>query len=275
LGKKERNFIMYKIIAIDIDDTLLNDEHEVSPGTRAAIAEAAAQGTLVTLATGRMYASARKLAKQIELNVPLITYQGALVKNLMDDKVWYERFVPQGAALLIDEYARANGLHLQLYWDDRLFAREINDKVNSYSKLSKIPYEVEPDFAKLLNQPLPKMLLIDEPAKLDEIAPELREMVGADVHMTKSKPNFLEFMHAQGTKGCALQHLAAALDCDMAEVIAIGDSWNDREMLEVAGLGVAMGNSVPQLKEIADYVTLSNNEDGIKHVIDKFVFGRT
>jgi Cof subfamily protein (haloacid dehalogenase superfamily) len=265
---------MYKIIAIDIDDTLLNDEREVSPGTRAAIAEAAAQGVLVTLATGRMYASARNLAKQIELNVPLITYQGALVKNLMDDKIWYERFVPQDAALRIDEYVRENGLHLQLYWDDRLFAREDNDKVKDYSELSKIPYEIESDFSNLLKKPLPKMLLIDEPAKLDAIASELRQVAGDDVHMTKSKPNFLEFMHREGTKGCALQHLAATLGCDMSQVMAIGDSWNDREMLEVAGLGVAMGNSVPQLKEIADFVTLSNNEDGIKHVIDKFVLGR-
>ena len=89
--------------------------------------------------------------------------------------------------------------------------------------------------------------------------------------MTKSKANFLEFMNPEGTKGHALEHLAAHYGYQMSEVIAIGDSWNDREMLQKAGLGVAMENAVPALKEIADFITLSNNEEGVKHVVEQFV----
>lgn len=92
--------------------------------------------------------------------------------------------------------------------------------------------------------------------------------------MTKSKPHFLEIMHKEGTKGHAVQFLANHFGLECSQVIAIGDSWNDREMLEVAGLGVAMENAVESLKEIADYITLSNNEDGVKHVIDKFIFNQ-
>ncbi|MEF2967041.1 Cof-type HAD-IIB family hydrolase [Paenibacillus sp. M1] len=264
---------MYKLVAIDIDDTLINDDKEVTPATQKALEQAVAKGAVVTLATGRAYASAQAVARQTGLNVPIITYQGALVKNLLDEQVLYERYVPKDAARKLFEYCIEHNLHLQTYIDDKLYAREENQKIIDYTILNKTKYYIEPDFSKLVEQPTPKMLIIDEPDYLDEIAPVLRELLGEGVHITKSKPHFLEIMHHEGTKGHALKFLAAHFGCDLSETIAIGDSWNDHEMLEAAGLGVAMGNAIPALKEIADYVTVSNNEDGVKQVIDKFVLG--
>lgn len=262
---------MYKLIAIDVDDTLLTDDITVSDGTKRALEAAIAQGVMVTLATGRMFASAQKIAKQIELNVPIITYQGALVKTLLDGQVLYERNVPIDAAKELHAYAEANGLHLQLYVDDELYGTEDNDKIKAYSKLSNIPYKIEPDFNKLLDNPMNKMLIIDDPARLDVVAEELKLLIGDRVHITKSKAHYLEFMHKEGTKGHALRFMAEHIGCSMDQTIAIGDAWNDNEMIMAAGLGVAMGNAVQSLKDIADYVTLSNNEDGVKHVIEKFV----
>lgn len=262
---------MYKLIAIDIDDTLINDNREVTPATQQALEQAVAQGVVVTLATGRAYASAQAIARQTGLNVPIITYQGALVKNLLDEKVLYERYMPQDAAHKLFEFCIERNLHLQTYIDDKLYAREENQKLIDYTTLNGTAYYVEPDFSKLVAQPTPKMLIIDEPEYLDQIAPVIRELLGDGVHVTKSKPNFLEIMHHEGTKGHALKFLAGHFGCDLSQTIAIGDSWNDHEMLEAAGLGVAMANAIPALKDIADYVTLSNNEDGVKHVIDKFV----
>lgn len=262
---------MYKLLAIDIDDTLLNDDIIVTEGTKSALAAAIRQGVTVTLATGRMFPSAQKIARQVELNVPIITYQGALVKTLLGDEVLYERNVPADAALELLEFCNSRGLHLQLYVDDILYSREDNDKIRDYSKLSNIPYTVEPDFNKLIGQPLTKMLIIDEPAYLDELAAELVPLIGDRVHITKSKAHYLEFMHKEGTKGHALKFMAEHIGCSLDETIAIGDSWNDHEMLEAAGLGVAMGNALPSLKAIADYVTLSNNDEGVRHVVEKFV----
>lgn len=262
---------MYKMLAIDIDDTLINDEKEITEGTKQALAAAVSQGVIVTLATGRMYASAKQLAGQLSLNVPLITYMGSLVKNALDGRVLYERTVPLDAARAIFEYCGSRGLHLQTYVDDVLYVKESNEKAKAYAALSKIPYTVCPDFEKLVSMPSAKLLIIDDPEVLDQTAPSLRELVGGSVHITKSKPHFLEIVHAEGTKGHALTHLAEHFGLRLSQVIAIGDSWNDREMLEVAGLGVAMGNAVDALKEIADYVTLSNNDDGIKHVVEKFI----
>ncbi|MHA0857167.1 Cof-type HAD-IIB family hydrolase [Paenibacillus sp. CMAA1364] len=262
---------MYKLIAIDIDDTLINDNKDVLPSTQKALEQAVAKDVVVTLATGRAYASAQHVARQLGLNVPIITYQGALIKNLLDEKVLYECFVPTDAARKLFDYCIEHDLHVQTYIDDKLYAREENQKLIDYCGLNGTPFYIEPDFAKLVEQPTPKMLIIDDPAYLDEIAPILRELLGDQVHITKSKPHFLEIMHRDGTKGHALRFLAKHFNVGISETIAIGDSWNDHEMLEAAGLGVAMGNSIDALKEIADYITLSNNEDGIAQVLEKFV----
>lgn len=262
---------MYKLIAIDVDDTLLTDDLIVTDGTREAMEAAIAAGVTVTLATGRMFASAHKIARQIKLNVPIITYQGALVKTLLDEQVLYERSVPADAALELHDYCVKHGLHLQLYVDDELYGTEDNEKIKAYSRQSNIPYRIEPDFGRLITKPLNKMLVIDDPDRLDAIALELAPLLGDRVHMTKSKAHYLEFMHKEGTKGHALQFMARHLGCTMDQTIAIGDAWNDREMIQAAGLGVAMGNSIEALKEIADYVTFTNNEEGVRHVIEKFV----
>ncbi|MFD1957403.1 Cof-type HAD-IIB family hydrolase [Paenibacillus thailandensis] len=265
---------MYKLIAIDIDDTLLDDSLTVTEGTKQAMEEAIRQGVTVTLATGRMFASAQKIARQIELNVPIITYQGALVKTLLDGKALYERFVPADAARELFAFTEERGLHLQLYADDILYTKEDNDKIRKYSKLTNIPYVVEPDYEKLVEQPTPKMLIIDDPDYLDRLIPELKALIGDRTHITKSKPHYLEIMHKEGTKGHALRFLASHIGCTMEQTIAIGDAWNDHEMIESAGLGVAMGNAIPALKEIADYVTRTNNEEGVRHVIEKFILQR-
>jgi Cof subfamily protein (haloacid dehalogenase superfamily) len=265
---------MFRMIAIDIDDTLITDDNIVTEGTKEALRKAQAQNVIVTLATGRMFASAKQIARQIDLNVPIITYQGALIKTLIDEKTLYEKTVPQRTAAFLFNYAARHGLHLQGYYEDRLYAKEENDKLIGYSRLSNVPYIIEPEFERLASLPMTKLLIIDEPEKLDQIAAELKPKIGEEVHITKSKPHYLEFMHKEGTKGQALRFLAGHFGCSMEEVIAIGDSWNDHDMLEAAGLGVAMANAVDSLKQIADYVTLSNNEEGVRHVIEKFILSQ-
>ncbi|MFS1514487.1 Cof-type HAD-IIB family hydrolase [Chengkuizengella sp. SCS-71B] len=261
----------YKMVAIDVDDTLINDDRIVTEATKEALIKAIELDVVITLATGRMFASAKQIAAQINLNVPLITYQGSLVKNLLDEEVIYERSVPEAISDYVFKYAEENKYHLQVYHGDELYVKEENDIVKEYSEVSKVPFKVEADFQTLVSKPLTKLLIINQPEVIDQIAIDLQQKIGDQVHITKSKPFFLEIVHKEATKGHALQFLAQHYGCDISEVIAIGDSWNDHEMLEVAGLGVAMNNAVPALKEIANYITHSNNEDGVKHVIDKFI----
>lgn len=262
---------MPKLIAIDLDDTLLDENRRISPGTKAALEQAAACGAIITLATGRMYASAAAVARELGLGVPLITYQGSLIKHAANGDVLCERHVPPGAAERIFAHCRQEGLHLQAYVDDRLYVAEDNDKVRAYSDNSGIPYVVAPDFAAVIRRPQTKLLIIDEPARLDRLWTHFARQFGGDVQITKSKPHYLEFTHPEGTKGHALRFLAAHFGIGMADTMAIGDSWNDRDMLEAAGFGVAMGNAVPALKQIADYVAPANDAEGVRHVIERFV----
>lgn len=262
---------MYKLIAIDIDDTLLNDDIIVTENTKAALKRAIESGVTVTLATGRMFSSAQKIARQINLNVPIITYQGALVKTLLDGKVLYEKNVPAAPARELLQYAQQHGLHIQLYVDDVLYAAEENERLQKYATLVNMTYSIEPDLTKLIEQPNHKMLMIDEPNVIDHHLSILQQRFGHVLHLTKSKPHYLEVTNPEATKGHALQFMAEHIGCTMEQTIAIGDALNDREMVQVAGLGVAMGNAVEELMNLADYVTLSNNEDGVAHVIEKFV----
>jgi len=262
---------MFKLIAIDIDDTLITDDKRITPGTIDVIRRATKQGVHVTLATGRMYASAQAVAKQLELNVPLITYQGSLVKTALDETVLYERHVPADVAEALFAYCDRHDLHIQAYHNDILFAKKINQKLLDYCAISKVSYTIEPNLRKLAALPQNKIIIIDDPARLDALKPMFEQWFGDIVHITKSKPNFLEFIHPEGTKGHALRVLAERFGCPMESVMAIGDSWNDVDMLQAAGFGVAMGNAVQPLKDVADYVTLSNNEEGVKHVFETFV----
>jgi len=262
---------MYKLVAIDIDDTLMDSRGRISPATRAALARAAGRGAIITLATGRMFASAAKVADELGLDVPLITYQGSLVKHAMSGEVLYERHLPPDAALKVYEHCRKAGLHLQAYVDDRLIVAEDNDKVRAYSANSAVPFEVAADFAAVVRKPQTKLLIIDEPDVLDGLLVHFRRLFGESVQITKSKPHYLEFTHPEGTKGHALRFLAAHYGISAAETMAFGDSWNDRDMLEAAGFAVAMGNAVPELKQIADLVAPSNDEEGVRHVIERYL----
>lgn len=261
---------MYKMVTIDVDDTLLNDDRIVTEETKQALVSAIEKGVKVTLATGRMFSSAKQIASQLGLNIPLITYQGSLVKNLLDGKVLYERFVPEEMIQFLFDYAAKQHLHIQGYYQDQLYSLVDNDKIKEYAKVANVPYLIE-DAEVLRQKPLTKVLFFDEPEVLDAHEKQLNELIGDRVHITKSKPYFLEVLHLEGTKGHAVRYLAQHFNCELSEVIAIGDSWNDHEMIEVAGLGVAMENAVDSLKELADYVTKSNNEGGVKHVIEKFI----
>ncbi len=262
---------MYKLIALDLDGTLLTDDLEISPGTVKAIQDAVAAGTIVTIATGRMFSSAKQFAQQLGINVPLITYQGALIQDIEEQEVVYEKLVSAEIGLKLVEIAAERGLHLQVYQDDILYGAVENDKLVAYAKGTNVPYTVEPNLAKLAEKGFIKALFIEEPEVLEGLQEELKVLFGAQAHIAKSKVNYLEITHPEANKGLALLHLAKTLGIKQSEIIGIGDNHNDKELIETAGLGIAMENAVPAMKEIADYTTSTNNDEGVRHAIEKFV----
>lgn len=262
---------MYKMVAIDLDGTLLTDDLKISRDTVTAIQKAVEAGVVVTIATGRMFSSAKLIALQMNLNVPLITYQGALIKDVNEKEVWYERTVPPAIAQKLIEISREKKLHLQIYQDDILYSAVENDKLVAYAEAVKVPYRIEPDLIKLAQKGVTKLLFIEEPHVLDHLQNELQTLFGASAHIAKSKKHYLEITHPEANKGSALLYLANKLGIERTEIIGIGDNYNDIELIAAAGLGVAMGNAVKEVKDMADYTTLTNNEEGVLHVIEKFI----
>ncbi|MBB5179925.1 hypothetical protein HNQ44_001349 [Planomicrobium koreense] len=262
---------MYKMIAIDLDGTLLTDELTISPNTITAIQQAIEMGTVVTIATGRMFSSAKLIAQQVGIDAPLITYQGAMIKSVGAADVLYERAVSSSISQKLVELAFERDIHLQVYQDDILYGAAETDKLVAYAEAVQVPYAVEPDLIGLAQNGFTKLLFIDEPHVLDPLQQELEALFGESAYIAKSKKNYLEVTHPEANKGSALLFLANALGIDRSEIIGIGDNHNDSELLKQAGFGIAMGNAVQAVKDIADYTSLSNNDEGVRHAIDKFI----
>ncbi|HWJ03746.1 MAG TPA: Cof-type HAD-IIB family hydrolase [Verrucomicrobiae bacterium] len=263
---------MIKLVAIDLDDTLLDSKLSISPPTVDAIRQAIKAGVMVTLATGRMYQSALPYALELGLDVPLVTYHGALVKTSKTRETLYHKTVSVQLAKQVIQAAEARGFTgINLYMNDEVYVGNNNTTIMEYSQMARVDYTRVEDLPGVLTTGADKIMVIDAEAKLDALAPVLRDMVGERLHITKSKPHFLEITHPEATKGHALEFLAGRLGISRAEIMAVGDSYNDLEMLEFAGLGVAMGNARPAVKERADFVTLANDAHGVAEAIRKFV----
>lgn len=262
----------YRLVAIDLDDTLLNNDLQISPRVQAAIQRTIEQGVQVTLATGRMFRSAYPFAQQMGLNIPLITYQGALVKNSQSGEVLYHTPLPRIYVRPVLELINTYGYHVQAYVDDELVMEKYTAEAQAYVDQSRVPVKLVPDLLSFLSQEPTKILVInfDEP-KLNAMAEDLNHRFGEHLYITKSKPYYLEVLHPEATKGKALQALASRLGIRQEEVIAIGDSFNDIDMIQYAGLGVVMGNAREEIKQYADYITVSNEDDGVAEVLEKFV----
>lgn len=265
----------YKLIAVDLDDSLLGSDLQISDRNKEALIKAMEKGVLVTIATGRMFISALKYAQQLELDVPIITYQGGLIKNAFSQDVLYNKTLPLDVCQKIIHVCKEKSLHLQVYIEDEYYFEEDNKYSNMYYQqigVKGIP--VGPLDKFLVDEPN-KLLIIDNPDRIVEMKGEFSKLFDSELEITTSKPEYLEFTHKDATKGNALEYLANLKGIERERVIAIGDSYNDISMLQYAGLAVAMGNAPEDVKRHADYVTGTNDEDGVAQAIHRFVLERS
>jgi hypothetical protein len=218
-----------------------------------------------------MFCSALPYAQQLCLDLPLITYQGALVKTSASAEVIYQKYLSQVYAREIITLAQENHLHVNVYYNDQLYVEKISNEGKLYAKRSRTPFQVVNNLLDLVREDPIKVLVVGEEERLDQLAEKCRKQFQDAVYITKSEPFFLEFLNPMASKGKALRLLATHLNIDREQIIAIGDSYNDLDMFRNSGLSVAMGNARQEIKQAADYVTGTNNDDGVATVIEKFV----
>jgi Cof subfamily protein (haloacid dehalogenase superfamily) len=267
---------MIKLVALDLDGTVFGGDLVLRPAVRAALAAVQAQGVGLTLATGRMFPSARYYADLLNIHLPLICYQGAMVRDPVSGAVLFHRPLDRAVALDVIRFLEGAGLHPNLYLDDQLYVSARNPGTDFYVSINKaITLNVVGDVAAYLQQQVHEstkisVVLPTEPETEAWVA-RLRAAFGPRIYATKSHPNFAEAVNPACDKGAALAALADHLGVAQADTLAIGDGDNDIPMLRWAGTGVAMGQSHPSVQAAADYVTGPLAEDGLIAALERFV----
>lgn len=268
-----------KLITIDIDDTLVNTAKEITPRVKAALNEATNQGVKVVLATGRPLPGVQAYLDELGLNNQtdqyVVTYNGGVVQTTAGQPLG-------GQELSLADYADLRhvadelGAYMQVETLNTVYTtnRTINTYASGENALIRMPLQVT-DLADMdPNEHYVKFMFIGEEDEVNAWRDALPQRIKDTYYIVKSTPNFLEFMHKDATKGNGLLALAKALDIDPSETMALGDQQNDVTMIKAAGLGVAMGNAVAEVRENADVITTTQNQDGVGLAVEKWVLGR-
>lgn len=292
---------MYKLMAIDLDGTLLNSYGEVSPDTRKALLEAKESGTEVVLASGRPISSTESLAVELGVDNYLISGNGSAVYDIKKQEIIYDRFLSKEQVLKIAEICEQNSFFYNVYTEDEVIASSLSYNILFYHKenLKKVEEKrthinVVQNIKEYIEQSgkekFLKITVCDETKFIfNSIMRKLKEIEGIDVlevaYMSRKKIKsgtddvdiqyyYTEITNENVNKWSAIEFLLDKLNIKKEEVITIGDNMNDKEMILEAGLGVVMGNSNPQMKEIADEIVADNNSEGVLEAINKFVLNK-
>ena len=257
-----------RLAALDLDGTLLNDEHVVTDRNCEALQKLSVQGVVVVLASGRMHQAILPVSNRIGLENPIISYNGGMVKHPLTGEVIHHTPIAAADAMALIEYGDRKGLHFNFCLNDQLFIKEHTQWSELYQKRTGVAATALGDLRELDGQEPTKMQILDTPEKINLLLTECKTEFGEQLYVTRTQVEYIEFMNPQVSKGRALQALANQLDIPKNLIAAFGDGYNDESLMEAAGFRVAMGNSVDEIKAIADYTTDTNQNDGVALAVE-------
>lgn len=264
---------MIKMVATDIDGTLLKWSFDYTPEVKATIKKLQKKGIKVVLVTGRMHCAALGIAKELGITEPIVSYQGGMIKEFYKcDDVLMRCDMDSEKAIEIIDWAHRNDVHINLYMDDILYVEKDSDTIRKYTDARFIDYHVC-KFDKLKIKNVNKILAIDF-NDADRVTGWVRDLskLYPDLYIIKSTPYFCEIASKNATKGSAVEFLANKWGIKQNEILAIGDQDNDIELLKAGGIKVAMGNSTDDLRTCADYITDTVDNNGWVKAVEKFCF---
>jgi len=265
----------FRAVYCDLDGTLLDPERRITPRTLAALSALRPLGVRTGIASGRTFRSAQPYLSLSGVDAPAILFQGARVQSL-DGSVHRETRLAAAAARGLITLARREGVFVNCYHGDRVSIEERNTVSAASAEKDGVVQELVADLAALVDESAPvKLMMIASPQRLDEFERGARAQLtkhGIDADLVRSEPEYLEALAPGVSKGAALPVAAELLGVPLAEMVAFGDQLNDIELLQAAGLGVAMGNAHPELQRLAERVCASNAEDGIAATLEE-LFG--
>lgn len=265
----------YKIIVLDLDGTLTNSKKEISEPTLEALIDIQKRGYKVAIASGRPTPGITALANQLQLSYYggyILSFNGAKIIDCRNNEVIYQKTLPQEVISELYDVAVNSNVGIISYDNDVIISgSEIDEYIRYESKINGIEIRKADDFVKYINYPVNKCLMTGKHDVLLEVQKKLKAKYNSLLNVYFSEPFFLEIMPQNIDKAHSLITLLNTIGIDSNEMICCGDGFNDISMIEIAGLGVAMENAQDVVKEAADFITLSNDNDGILHVIKKFM----
>lgn len=265
---------MYKLLALDMDGTLLNKDHNISNENCDAIRKAIEMGVKVVLTSGRPLSGLQDHLNKLNLTTEedyVISLNGSIIQNAKSKEVLYKNRLSLEEVKYIYNLSTEMGIAIHAITMDKCITPKWNKYAEFEAKLNNLEVELV-DFDKLdSNTEIIKLMLSEEKEILDKIIPKLPQKLYNEFSISKSAPFYIDVLPNKVSKGYAIEALAKKLGIEKNEIICMGDAGNDEHMIKYAGLGVAMGNADDELKEVANYITKSNDEHGVAHVIDKFI----
>ncbi|CDA65109.1 hydrolase [Segatella copri CAG:164] len=268
------NHLPYRAIALDLDGTLTNHDKVVTPETREALLQAEAEGVVIILASGRPTYGIEPVAECLELDKRggyILSYNGGNIVNAKTGEKLFAQFLPDEVIPILYRYAKEKNHALLGYAGNEIITEMPDDQyVKEESRINKMNIRKVENLFEALEPHPTKLLMTGDPADMLKAENELSEILGDRMDIFRSAPFFLELVPKGIDKAKSLLRLLSKINLTPADMIAFGDGYNDLSMLKLAGMGVAMQNAAPEVRAEADYITLSNEEDGVAAALEHF-----
>ncbi len=261
----------FRLVALDIDGTIRSQEHGISDRTRAAIEAVGRAGAVITVATGRMFHSALASTEGLGLTSPIVSFQGAHVANPETGEVLWHR--PLTRDMVLEALEALNGWDSEIVASigDQAYVNMMTPWAAGYNERNQGRIRVMDDLAAVADMSPSRLFAVGDPSDIAELESRLQETFDSRLHITRSLPTFCEILHPEGGKHNALQWLCDRLGIARSQTVAFGNGYNDVDMLRWAGLGVAVGDALPEVLDVADIVAAPLDEDGAAQVLEQML----
>ena len=264
-----------KMLVLDIDGTLTNSQKEISEETKRAIHLIQERGHKVMLASGRPTPGMKKFAEELELEKYggyLLSFNGGRIINCRTGEIVFQKMFPSTLIPQIYRFAKCNDCGLITYYGEKIISgTRIDDYIGIESRINGMPVLEVDDFLSFVDFEVNKLLMTADPENAEKYVTILNEKYSDRISVYRSEPFFIELMPKGVDKATSIDRMLSTVGLTRENTICCGDGYNDVTMIEYAGIGVAMANAQEKVKEKADYITKSNDEDGIVQVIDEFI----
>jgi Cof subfamily protein (haloacid dehalogenase superfamily) len=263
----------YKMLVVDMDDTLLTDDHEISIENATMLLKAQDMGVYVVLASGRPTSAMLAYAKELQCDINnsyMISFNGSTITDLKADEIIFEQMLTKEQIHSLYDFSQQNNTHIITYLDGEIISESNSEYIDIERDITGLELVIVPNFKEAVTTSAVKCLLLEEPSYLKSVEKVLKAAM-PDLSVCMSKPFFLEAAPNGIDKGASIKFLAERLNIHQSEIIAIGNAENDLTMVQYAGLGVWVDNVDPELRHFGDITVASNNNHGVAEVVRRFI----